>query len=117
MLHTAESQDRFCGVARVIAAGEPLDVGRLIFAVAHPAMLRRLWFGVWDSQPEEFATAMKADNYGHAPCTSLASDLPSEITDPYVFPYLTEGERQWDDLSTALTWCRQMFNDLGLIQD
>jgi hypothetical protein len=117
MLHSGEDKDRFCGVARVISAGEPFDVGRLIFAVAHPAMLRRLWFGVWDSQPVDFATAMKADNYGHAPCTSLATDLPAEITDPYVFPYLTEGERQWDDLATALTWCRQMFNDLGLIQD
>ncbi|QRP44059.1 hypothetical protein [Amycolatopsis sp. FDAARGOS 1241] len=49
-------------VARVISAGEPFDVGGLIFAVAHPAMLRRLWFGVWDRQPEKVAAAMDAEN-------------------------------------------------------
>ncbi|KJK46638.1 hypothetical protein UK23_23015 [Lentzea aerocolonigenes] len=32
-------------------AGEPPDLGRLIFAVAHPVMLRQLWFGVRDAQP------------------------------------------------------------------
>lgn len=117
ILHRHHGKQRFCGVARVIAAGEPFDVGRLIFAVAHPAMLRRLWFGVWEAQPKEFAAAMVADNYGHAPCTCEASDLPAEITDPYVFPYLASEDRQWDDLPTALSWCRQMFSDLGLIQN
>lgn len=116
MLHLPEAQERFCGVARVIAAGEPFDVGRLIFAVAHPAMLRRMWFGVWDAQQEEFSAALAADNYGHAPCTCEVTDLPAEITEPYVFPYLTEQDRQWDDLTTALSWCRQMFGELGLIQ-
>ncbi|WP_158884859.1 DUF7192 family protein [Amycolatopsis anabasis] len=111
------TEQRYCGVTRVIAAGEPFDVGRLIFAAAHPAMLRRLWFGVWNAQPEAVAAAMEADNYGHPPYTCEATDLPAEITEPYVFPYLTEEDRQWDDLPTALSWGRQMFNELGLIQD
>ncbi|MBB4686728.1 DUF7192 family protein [Amycolatopsis jiangsuensis] len=113
----SEVELRFSGVARVIAAGEPFDVGRLIFAVAHPAMLRRLWLGVWDAQPEKVATAMHDDHYGGPPYTCLPDDLPSEIHDPYVFPYLTASDRQWDDLPTALDWARQMFRDLELIQD
>jgi hypothetical protein len=60
---------------------------------------------------------MFADNYGHPPYTCRATDLPAEITEPYVFPYLTEEDRQWDDLPTALSWGRQVFSDLGLIQD
>ncbi len=109
-------EQRFCGMARVITAGEPFDVGRLIFAVAHPAMLRRLWFGVWDAQPKTVATAMAVGNYGYPPYTLEATDLPEEITEPYVFPYLTGEDRQWDDLPTALSWGRRMFGELGLIQ-
>ncbi|GAA3552319.1 hypothetical protein GCM10022222_39920 [Amycolatopsis ultiminotia] len=117
VLHLRKAEQRFSGVARVIAAGEPLDVGRLIFAVAHPAMLRRMWLGVWDAQPKAVASAMNADSYGGPPYTCRAGDLPSEIHDPYVFPYLTTEDRQWDDLATALSWARQMFRDLDLIQD
>jgi hypothetical protein len=108
---------RFRSLARVISAGEPLDIGRLIFAVAHPAMLRRLWFGVWDAQPPEVAAAMRDDRYGHGPYDCRAADLPSDITDPYVFPFLKENDPQWADLDTALSWSRTMFGELGLIQD
>ncbi|MFF0148182.1 hypothetical protein ATK36_2951 [Amycolatopsis sulphurea] len=116
-LHVSKMEQRFSGVARVIAAGEPFDVGRLIFAVAHPAMLRRLWFGVWDAQPKRVAAAMQTDHYGGPPYTCQARDLPEEIHDPYVFPYLTETDRQWDDLPSALAWARQMFRELELIQE
>lgn len=115
-LPLGRTANRFCGMARVITAGEPFDVGRLIFAVAHPAMLRRLWFGVWDAQPKAVATAMALGCYGSPPYTLKATDLPDEVTEPYVFPYLTEEERQWDDLPSALSWGRQVFSDLGLIQ-
>lgn len=108
---------RYCGVARVIAAGEPFDVGRLIFAVAHPAMLRRLWFGVWDAQSPEVARVKQANDYGYAPYTCKETDLPAEISDPYVLPYLSEEDRQWDDLPTALAWSRAKFAELGLISD
>lgn len=116
-LKTSESEQRFRSTARVIEAGEPFDVGRLIFAVAHPAMLRRLWFGVWDAQPAEVAAAMKADHYGAPPYTCNAADLPAEITDPYVFPFLSADDEQWHDLSSALSWSREMFGELGLVHE
>lgn len=99
----------------MISAGEPLDVGRVIFAVAHPAMLRRLWSGVWDRQPAEVAQAMKNDAYA-SPCECRADDLPDDITDPYVFQHLTEQDRQWDDLPTAPDWAKGLFGELGLIR-
>lgn len=107
---------RCSAVARVISAGEPLDLGRLIFAVAHPAMLRRLWLAVWDAQPEPVAKAMLRTNYGVLPFTCVPEDLPAEITDPYVFPYLHAEDRQWRTLETALAWCRELFVELGITQ-
>ncbi|GAA4030379.1 hypothetical protein GCM10022247_64330 [Allokutzneria multivorans] len=107
---------RYRAMVRVISAGEPLDVGRLIFATAHPAMCRRLALGLWDAQPPEIALAMRGAEYGWPPFECQAEDLPEGITDPYVFPYLSEDDTQWNDLETALDWCHRMFADLGLIE-
>lgn len=106
--------DRIHAVARVVSAGEPLDLGRLIFAVAHPLMLRRLWFAVWDAEDPELAEWVRDENYGF-PSHCLPEDLPEEVTDPYVFPYLKPEDPQWTDLDTALEWCHGMFVDLGLL--
>ncbi|MPZ86356.1 MAG: hypothetical protein GEV28_40695, partial [Actinophytocola sp.] len=107
--------DRYTAMARVISAGEPLDVGRLIFAVAHPLMCRRLWFAVWDAQRESVARRMCKADYGRPPYHCLPEDLPDEVTDPYVFPYLRPDDPQWTDLDAALDWCHTMFVDLGLL--
>jgi len=107
---------RLTTAAKVITAGEPLDVGRLIFAVAHPLMLRRLWFAVWDAQEPDLAQWVWDDLYGGAPRYCLPADLPTEVTDPYVFPHLEPDDPQWTDLDSALDWCHDMFVDLGLIE-
>lgn len=106
---------RASGVARVISAGERLDVGRLIFAVAHPAMLRRLWFSVWDGQVATVARTVSDANYGR-PKPSSAEDLPAEITEPYVFPHMEPNDPQWTSLPAALSWCRETFTELGLLR-
>jgi hypothetical protein len=107
---------RCSAVARVLSAGEPFDIGRLTFAVAHPAMCRRLWFGVWDGQPAQTADIVDRTNYGYPPFSCRAEDLPAEITAPYVFPHLEPEHRQWRTLESALDWCRGMFADLGLVR-
>jgi hypothetical protein len=107
--------ERHTAMARVITAGEPLDVGRLVFAVAHPLMCRRLWFAVWDAQDPELAMKLLSADYGQPPYHCLPSDLPDEVTDPYVFPYLRPNDPQWTDLDTALDWCHDTFVDLGLL--
>lgn len=108
---------RFSAVARVIAAGEPLDIGRLCFATAHPAMLRRLWFSVLDAEDREFALRLVLENYGKPPFSCKASDLPPGVADPYVFPYLDDLESQWRTLEDALKWSRATFEDLGLLRE
>jgi hypothetical protein len=115
-LVSTANKTRFSAAARVLSAGEPLDVGRLVFATAHPAMLRRLWFAVWDAQRAEVAKTLYDALYGTAPYTCESADLPPQISDPYIFPYLEAGDPQWRSLESALEWCRGMFADLWLIQ-
>jgi hypothetical protein len=108
--------DRFASVARVISAAEPLDMGRLMFVMAHPAMLRRLWFAVWDSAAKPVARRVCDEKYGRWPYDCYPEDLPVGITDPYVFPYLSPEDPQWETMDTALAWCREMFTSLGLLR-
>ncbi|UED86220.1 DUF7192 family protein [Streptomyces profundus] len=108
--------ERHLAVARVISPSEPLDLGRLIFAMAHPAMLRRLWFAVWDVQPEPIARTMVDANYGQLPFTCYPDDLPDGVENAYVLPYLDKTEDQWETLESALAWCQDMFVDLGLVR-
>jgi hypothetical protein len=109
-------EGRFSAVARVIAAGEPLDIGRLCFATAHPAMLRRLWFAVLDAEDRDFAVSLALENYGAPPYSCKATDLPPGVTDPYIFPYLDDLESQWRTLDSALEWSHATFEDLGLLR-
>ncbi len=108
---------RYAAVAQTISAGEPLDLGRLLFAVAHPAMLRRLWFSVWDSTDRLVALSLRDNAYGRPPFTCHADDLPDDVTDPYVFPYLDRNDRQWESRDSALSWCTRTFAELELITE
>jgi hypothetical protein len=107
---------RFSAVARVITAGEALDIGRLCFATAHPAMLRRLWFSVLDTQDRDFVERLVVEEYGEPPFSCQAGDLPPGVSDPYVFPYLDDLESQWRTLDAALEWSHTTFEDLGLLR-
>ncbi|WP_407566081.1 hypothetical protein [Streptomyces sp. 184] len=108
--------DRFAAVARVISAAEPLDMGRLMFVMAHPAMLRRLWFAAWDSAPHAVARRMRDTSYGGGPYDCYAEDLPGGIVEPYVLSYLSPEDSQWETVDTALAWCWEMFTSLGLLR-
>ena len=76
---------------------------------------RRIWFGVCDSLDAELAQLIKDSFYGFGSRDCYPEDLPEEITDPYVFPYLEPGDTQWDSLDESMDWCRRMFAELGLI--
>lgn len=91
------SSTRFRAMVKVLAAGEPLDLGRLAFAVAHPGMLRRLAFGLWDGQPPAVARTVAGAAYGHAPFDCRDTDLPAEARGAYLFPYLSSADTQWTD--------------------
>ncbi|MFC5753009.1 DUF7192 family protein [Actinomadura rugatobispora] len=108
--------DRFASVARIISTAEPLDMGRLMFVMAHPALLRRLWFAVWDSAAPPVARRMYDARYGQPPNGCFPEDLPEGVTDPYILPYLSPDDPQWETADSALSWCREMFTSLGLLR-
>ncbi len=109
------SPDRYSAVVRAISAGEPLNIPRLMFATAHPAMLRRLWFGVWDSQERSIAERLPPICYGDPPFNCLLADLAPQVNDAYIVPPLVPGAPQWRSLDSAVSWCIGTFADLGLI--
>ncbi|TWG07670.1 DUF7192 family protein [Saccharopolyspora dendranthemae] len=109
-------ESRCSAVAKVISAGEAFDAGRLVFALAHPAMLRRLWFSVWDSQDAAIARALNSSHYGSPPFSCTVEDLPPEIEDAYVLPYLDTDMQRWKTLERSLSWCEQTFAELGLVR-
>ncbi|MUN38375.1 DUF7192 family protein [Actinomadura litoris] len=108
--------DRYASIARVVSAAEPFDMGRLMFVMAHPAMLRRLWCAVWDSAPTPNALTMWSENYGHASYECFPEDLPEGIEDPYILPFLSPADPQWRTAESAIAWCREMFTSLGLLR-
>lgn len=105
---------RCSAVANVVSAGEPFDPGRLMFAMAHPAMLRRSWLGVWDSTDPQLARAMQDSDYG-TPQGCLRTDLPDAIANAYTFPLLAGDDRRWSDWDHALEWSIETFHELGLV--
>ncbi|UED88402.1 hypothetical protein K4G22_11170 [Streptomyces profundus] len=109
--------ERYVSVARVISAAEPFDLGRLIFVLAHPAMLRRLWLAVWDSAPRDRAERMCRDDYGWASYACHPDDLPDGVRDPYVLPYLEPADPQWHTFESAMAWCAEVFRELGLVRE
>lgn len=88
-------------------SAQPLDPGRVMFALAHPAMQRRLIFSLRESEPqrirERFATANHA-NYG-IPTGALEADLPEADGTTIVLPMLTHQER-WD-AERAVEWVKE----------
>lgn len=48
--HGGLGKDTYTVLVKVKAVNEKLDIDRLLFAVAHPAFLRRLWFSVAEQE-------------------------------------------------------------------
>lgn len=83
----------------VKAAGQDLDLSRLIFALAHPAMLRRMWF----SAAENFNATRRAAlaigiNYGYPTECATANQGDIYIGSSYL------GQPAWHDADSATNW-------------
>lgn len=69
---------RLVYMVKVQAADQPLDMGRIMFALAHPTMLRQLFFSAEHSEDDPIRAGFNIGHgYGHAPY-----DLrPADFTD------------------------------------
>jgi len=64
---TDRSGYHYAQMAQVQRADEPFDIGRVMYALAHPSMLRQLGFAVADMQPEavrQFHGMHRGGGYG-----------------------------------------------------
>jgi hypothetical protein len=94
----------------VKAAGEYLDLDRLMFALGHPSTLRRMSFGVQEGNSEFWSTI--GSSYGQ----------PIEVTDEdkgdIYIGCSSYGQPQWDDSDSAFKWVCEQLKEQGIaIQD
>lgn len=80
-------------------ADQFLDMPRLAFALAHPAMLRRLWFSYVEMQPAYFRNAVEqGSGYG------LPVELKDKSTYDIYVPKTLWTEPQWKIPESATKW-------------
>jgi hypothetical protein len=100
------SRGRTSTAVLVQAADQPLDMGRIMFALAHPAWLRRIMFGVWENPANGNTPAIvteRGSGYGTPESTPPKDgDLPDDDGPSIVLPML----RARDDWSVdkAVAW-------------
>ncbi len=79
------------------SADQPLDLDRLIFAVGHPSMFRRLMFSALEHNPTERA---KDKHYGNSDCARLGAEYEGDL---YI-SYAGYRDPQWTNTETAAKW-------------
>lgn len=109
----AKSKDRLLYMIEVQRANEPLDPGRLMYALAHPSMLRRLVVGL----EEHESASVRRDfgvhsggGYGAQPYGCQESDLEDSSGNAIVLPELGSDEQWTEDY--AVTWIEQQLAEI-----
>jgi len=103
----AMSSTRFSALARVKPAAQPLDVGRMIFALAHPACFRRLGFGLKEQRPDVLQLIGK--NYGRPmPFTRAPAGA-------MVVQHGMSGDPHWQDTEAVRRWVRTQLAAQGVL--
>lgn len=101
---------RSCILVKVQAANEPLDMGRVMFALAHPAMLRQLGFAAEQTFPDSVRKAMgyvRGGGYGGAPFDVRETDFDETDGTTIVLPPIATGHADTWTEAQALEWIRE----------
>ncbi len=94
-------------VTPIKSADQPLDLDRLIFAVGHPSMFRRLMFSSLEHNPAE---RKHLDSYGKSNCT-IDQDDQGDL-------YIAQtgyGDPQWTNTETAAKWVLAQAKAQGVV--
>lgn len=107
-------KDMLSTLVRVKEATEPMDMGRVIFAVAHPTMLRRMVFSIEENQPYEWRSRIGIGDAGSGygmPHKLACADLvnASIELEPLQHPYFECDEPE--------AWIRENLTKWGIIQE
>lgn len=94
---------------RVKEFSQNLDMGRVVFALAHPSMLRRLAFSVW----ERSLNGMERSKLGIGTHYGFPCDSLGDRGDIYVGKALL-GAVQWEDEKQAERWIMDELKKQGV---
>lgn len=106
--------ERLVHLVKVQDAAQPVDLARIMFALAHPAMLRQCFFRVCEREPATTRAAygfQGSGSYGR-PESLRPSDLPDEpgsqtiwLSDPML------GHENWDQ-AACIGWVEKQCADI-----
>lgn len=73
---------------------QPLDMGRTLFALAHPSYLRRIMFSVMETVPEKWLSKFNVPDWGYGMATQ-ATEHGDIIIPENVYGYNDEKIEEW----------------------
>lgn len=96
------ADERAVFLVKVQDADQPLNKGRIMFALAHPAMPRQMGFSIKDTAPAHLGErfGFRGGGYGSAPRTVLPSDLDINAENAIIVPDFGYGE-PWTETSSV----------------
>lgn len=98
--------------ATVKKTDEPLNIARVAFALAHPAMFRRMNFAVMETCPE--AKLLHCDKNGSY---GSPRETPEKLRGEIHFPQMTYGAAEWGSEERAEAWALEELRKLGLLEE
>jgi len=100
--------DRLQLYAPIKQADQPAHPPRLAFALAHPAMFRRIWFGVVESLEPELGSRFGAGDYYCTPGTADSEGYDLSI------PRMGLYDSHWQNAETARRWILDRLQEFGI---
>lgn len=92
--------------------GAPLDLGRATFALAHPAMHRRIVFASRENE-----VPWVVNRFGYTPSGNFGTpaDVPRDLQGDIYFAKSHMVDRQWHTPEGATSWVMMKLRELGLL--
>lgn len=86
------SRQRFCWTITVQPSDEPLNMGRMLFALAHPAMTRKMAFTIAHGEDHNYKRTFSVPgSYAMSPRTAYIEDLDINVENSIILPELTSN--------------------------
>lgn len=107
---TGDAGRRGVILTKVQQANATLDMGRIMYATAHPSMLRRLMFSAQEQQSETLREEFGITPYGGygQPTSFIPDDFPDQADSTIVLDTIGSMER-WD-ADYAVSWIEQQLD-------
>lgn len=99
---------------RIKDADQPLDINRIAFAIAHPAMFRRLGFSLLEHL--DAATRQKLGITSYGGYGRVAEAVKEDRGDIYIGGSVW-GEPQWESMEAAEAWVIKSLGEQGIQLD